>query len=136
MPLMEWTDKLSVGVRVLDDDHRQLVGMLNELFDGMKSGRGREALGPILDRLIQYTRMHFAREERLFTQTAYPAAAAHKGEHEDLTRQVLEVQSKYAKGSNAVLSLDVLEFLKSWLIRHIQGTDHHYRAHLNARGIH
>ncbi len=136
MPLMQWTDKLSVGVQVLDDDHKRLVAMLNELYDAMQGGHGKEALGKILDGLVQYTKVHFAREEKLFAQTGYAAAGPHHQEHADLTRQVMDVQQKYASGATAVLSLDVMQFLRNWLIKHIQGSDQKYRPHLNANGIH
>ncbi len=135
MPLMNWTEKLSVGVAVIDDDHKKLVGMVNELYDAMQAGRGRDALGHILDGLVQYTRFHFAREEKFFAQTGYPAAVQHKQEHDALTHQVLDVQQKYAAGATATLSLDVLHFLRDWLIKHIQGSDQKYRPHLNAKGI-
>ena len=135
MPLMTWTDKLSVGVGVLDDDHKRLVGMVNELYDAMQTGQGRTTLGRILGDLIKYTQVHFSREEKLFAETGYPAATAHKQQHDALTSQVLEVQRKYMAGSTAMLSIDVLQFLKGWLINHIQGTDQKYRSHLNAKGI-
>ena len=51
------------------------------------------------------------------------------------TQQVLDVQQKYSSGASAALSIDVLRFLKSWLINHIQGSDQKYRPHLNAKGI-
>jgi hemerythrin len=57
MPLMTWTEKLSVGVGVLDEDHKKLVGMLNELYDAMQAGHGRDSLGRILNALVQYTLM-------------------------------------------------------------------------------
>jgi len=136
MPLMTWTDKLSVGVGVLDDDHKRLVGMLNELYDAMQAGHGRDSLGRILDGLVHYTKVHFGREEKFFAQTTYPAAIAHKQQHDALTRQVMDVQQKYASGATATLSLDVMHFLRNWLVQHIQGSDQKYRAHLNARGIH
>jgi hemerythrin len=136
MPLMTWTDKLSVGVSVLDEDHKKLVAMVNELYDAMQAGHGKEKLGGILGRLVDYTKMHFAREEKFFAQTGYADAAPHKQQHEALTRQVLDVQKKYADGAVATLSLDVMHFLRDWLVKHIQGTDQKYRPHLNAKGIH
>lgn len=136
MPLMTWTEKLSVGVAVLDEDHKKLVGMVNELYDAMQAGQGKEKLGRVLNELVQYTKVHFAREEKYFAQTAYPAADPHKHLHEELTRQVIDVQQKYAAGNTATLSLDVLHFLKNWLVKHIQGSDQSYRAHFNAKGIH
>ena len=135
MPLMTWTEKLSVGVRVLDDDHKRLVAMVNELYEAMQAGHGKETLGRILNDLVNYTKVHFAREEKLFAQTGYSASGPHKREHDTLTGQALDVQRKYAAGANAALSIEVLHFLKDWLINHIQGSDQKYRSHLNARGI-
>jgi hemerythrin len=136
MPLMMWNDRLSVGVKVLDDDHKKLVGMINQLFDAIQSGHGKDSLGKILDGLIDYTKVHFAREEQFFVQTGYGASAAHKKEHDDLTRQVLDVQKKYNAGVTGTLSLEVMNFLKNWLLTHIQGSDQKYGPHLNGKGIH
>ena len=107
----------------LDNDHKRLVDMVNNLFDGVQSGQGKEALGKILDGLIGYTVDHFKREEQFFAQTGYPDNAAHKAQHEDLCKQVLTVQAKYKGGATATLSLEVMNFLKNWLINHIQGSD-------------
>jgi hemerythrin len=79
--------------------------------------------------------MHFDREENFFAQTGYPAATSHKQERDALTRQVIEIQKKYAAGASAALSLEVMKFLRNWLIQHIQGSDQKYRPHLNSKGI-
>jgi len=134
MPFMVWNDKLSVGVAAVDADHRKLVAMINELYDGIAEGRGREALGSILDDLVAYTRFHFAREEKLFAATGYPGAVAHKKEHDSLTAQVLEIQERFRSGSLAAPSLEVLVFLKDWLFDHIIGSDRDFGPHLNAVG--
>ncbi len=136
MPLMTWNERLSVGVKLLDDDHKKLVGMVNQLYDAIQGGKGKESMGPILDGLIDYTKVHFAHEEHLFVQTGYPASSAHKKEHDDLTRQVLDVQQKYKAGVNGTLSLEVMNFLKNWLVNHIQGSDQKYGPYLNSKGIH
>ncbi len=135
MPLLQWNEKLSVGVASIDADHQRLISMINDLYDGVVAGHGMDVLGRVLDGLIGYTAEHFAREERFFAQTGYPDAVAHKKEHEDLVRQVLDVQAKYRAGTAGTLSLEVLNFLKSWLVRHIQGSDKKYTPHLVAKGI-
>lgn len=135
MPLMQWSPKLSVGIKAFDEEHAKLVGMLNELFDSMQAGHGKEAMGRILDGLITYTKTHFAHEEKLMTQHGYPNLVKHKAEHEALTKQVLEVQSKYKAGATATLSLEVMSFLKNWLVTHIQGSDKGYQAFLNSKGV-
>jgi hemerythrin len=135
MPLMTWTKQLSVGVEVLDDDHKKLIGMLNQLDSGMKAGQGRATLAKVFDELVEYTKFHFAREETFFAETGYPALDAHKKEHDELTMRVLDLQARYRNGALA-LSLEVINFLKGWLLYHIQGTDQKYSSHLNRKGIH
>jgi hemerythrin len=136
MPLMEWNTSLSTGITVFDNDHKKLVALVNELYDAVSAGKGKDAMGKILDALIDYTKTHFAREEQYLTQHGYPDLAAHKKEHVGLTDQVLEVQRKYKAGSTSTLSLEVLNFLKNWLIKHIQGTDKRYGPFLNGKGVH
>jgi hemerythrin len=135
MPLMTWNEKMSVGVAALDAEHKELVALVNELHDGIQAGRANDALIHVLDGLIAYTKSHFRHEEELFAQAAYPASSEHKKEHEDLTRQVIEIQAKVKAGVMGTLSLEVMNFLKSWLMNHIQGSDKRYAPHLNAQGI-
>ena len=135
-PFIVWTGKMSVGVELLDDDHKKLVAMLNDLHDGIHAGHGTERLERVLDGLAAYTGTHFAHEEEFFAQTDYPAAAEHILEHRKLTKLVLDVQARYKKGQFDALSLETMSFLKDWLQDHIQGTDKNYQAHLNANGIH
>lgn len=126
MPLMEWSEKLSVGVSQFDEEHKKLVGMVNELFDAVQAGRGKEKLGPILAGLINYTKTHFANEERYMAEHKFAGLKAHKEEHDKLTKQVVEIQAKFEGGAAAALSVEVLNFLKNWLIKHILGTDKAY----------
>lgn len=135
MPLMEWNDRLSVGIQQFDAEHKRLVGMVNELFDAVQAGRGKDVLGKILDGLIDYTKTHFANEERYMVQHAYPDYKAHKAEHDALAKQVLDVQAKYRSGATAALSMEVMNFLKNWLVKHIMGIDKKYTPYFNQRGV-
>jgi hemerythrin len=135
MTLVEWNEKMSVGVSIIDDEHKNLLGMLNELYNAMVSKQSDEALGKVLDGLIAYTVYHFKHEEALFARTRYPAAAEHEKEHADLTKQVLDVQKQYREGASATLSTEVLNFLRKWLLAHILRSDKKYGLHLNANGI-
>jgi hemerythrin len=135
MALMEWSDKLSVGVAQFDAEHRRLVGMVNDLFDAVQAGKGKEALGGILEELIAYTETHFANEEEIMREHGYDEVDGHKSEHELLTRQVHEIRRKYMAGASATLSMEVMNFLKNWLIKHIQGTDRKYSRFMNQHGM-
>ena len=135
MPLMTWTEEMSVGVKVLDNDHKELIRLLNELNDGIEAGRTRATLESVLEGLLRYTKVHFAREERFFAQTGFPGAAAHKAEHDHLTRRVMNLQSRFESGQSLELALEAINFLKQWLAGHVQGCDQKYTSHLNAKGI-
>ena len=135
MPLMTWNDTFSVGVPSIDREHKRLIELVNELYDAVSANQAKEKLGHVLDGLISYTATHFKTEERYFDQTQYPAATAHRKEHEDLTHQVLEVQRRFKSGETGTLSMEVMNFLKRWLVNHIQGSDKKYGPHLVAKGI-
>lgn len=135
MPLMEWNAKLGVGVRVIDDDHQKLVGMVNDLYDAMKSAQGKEVLGRVLDGLISYTKTHFGREEQLMSLHHYPGADAHHREHVALATKVLEVQAKFKAGNTAILSMEVMNFLREWLIKHIQVSDQALGQFLRSKNV-
>jgi hemerythrin-like metal-binding protein len=135
MPFMQWSDKLSVSVAILDNDHKRLIELINELHDAMLAGRGKEALSKILDGLIAYTIEHFRREEGMLVNAEYPDLSAHRKEHEKLTQQVRDIQKKYLEGKSLMISMEVMTFLKDWLANHIQGTDKKYSVHLNGKGM-
>ena len=135
MPLMEWTDKLSVGVPSIDAQHKKLVSMANTLYDAMKAGHGKEILDETLAGLINYTVTHFKYEEKLFAQTGYPSTAPHLKQHEDLTKQVLAIQEKMKKGVSFAQSMEVMEFLKNWLTNHILVSDKAYGPYLTSKGV-
>jgi hemerythrin-like metal-binding protein len=135
-PFFAWTEKMSVGVEVLDADHKRLIGLLNDLHDGIAAGQGTERLGRVLYGLADYVGTHFAHEEDYFAQTGYPGATEHIQEHRALTKLVKDVQMRYNQGKFEALSLNTMNFLKDWLTDHLQGSDNNYKSHLNAMGIH
>jgi hemerythrin len=133
MALFQWRDEYSMKVPSIDVQHHKLVDMLNALHDGMVSGTGKEKLAPLLDGLIQYTATHFAHEEEYFAQYAYPDAEAHTLEHKKLVQQVLAFKEKFDSG-RANLNMELMIFLKDWLIHHILGSDKGYSRHFVERG--
>lgn len=136
MPLMTWTEEMSVGVKALDDDHKKLVALLNELHEGILSGEPKPVLERVIERLVEYTIYHFGREEKLFTDAGFPAATEHKREHELLSRRARNLQSRFECGQSTQLSLEAMNFLKIWLTGHIMGNDKEYVPYLKAKGIH
>ena len=135
MPFMVWDDKLSVGVAVLDEDHKKLIAMINELYDAVLTNHGREVLNGILDRLVAYTSYHFAREEKLMLEAGYAGFEAHKKQHDLMSKWAVQTEFEIHKNLLPAPSLEVLNYLKDWLFDHINGSDKEYGSCLNASGI-
>lgn len=134
MPIITWSDNLSVNVSEMDRQHRKLIDMINELFDAMSSGKGRDVIGKVLDGLTEYTKTHFASEERMMQLHNYPELSTQQSEHAKLTQQVIDLQAKF-KGGSFTITLETMSFLKDWLQNHILQNDKKYGPYLNSRGV-
>jgi methyl-accepting chemotaxis protein/hemerythrin len=129
-----WSQSLSVGIGSIDEQHKVLVGLINELHSAMRERRGNAVLNDVLGRLKDYTVKHFKYEEKLFAQHRYPDAESHAQVHSKLVEKVLDFAEDIRTG-RATVSMDLLRFLKSWLTDHIMGTDKKYSPFLTARGV-
>jgi hemerythrin len=134
MPILKWTDSLSVGVREIDAQHKTLIMNLNELFDAMKQGKANTMLKFLLSKLVAYTQMHFSTEEKYMKQWNYKEYAAHKAEHDAFVKKVADFKGEYDQGKT-LLSVEVLTFLKDWVANHIQVTDKKYSSLFNEHGL-
>jgi hemerythrin-like metal-binding protein len=122
MAFFLWNDDLSVGSTFIDNDHRRLIDLLNDLYNAVGEGRGPDLVGPVLNELVQYTQEHFKREEFVMRDMRYAEFSAHKREHENLTIKVLALRKRYADGETK-LSVELLIFLYNWLFNHIMRVD-------------
>jgi len=127
--LMEWSDQLSVGIQEIDEQHKVLVDLLNQLHDAIMNHHGAEATGEIMDKLCEYTKIHFAVEESILRILDYPDYDDHKKHHEQLLTQVRELRHKMESEGHSI-SFELLHFLKRWLTIHILEEDKAYTEHL------
>lgn len=133
--LVPWTDALRVGVGVIDDDHRVLIEMLNELARAMRAGSAAEVARRTLDGLVEYTQSHFGREETLMARHRYPGREAHVKAHVGFRAKVSEVVAELEAGNAHALSFELLGFLQQWLVDHIQRADRALGTFLAERGV-
>ena len=130
-----WKDDMSVGIKVIDEDHKKLIGLINDLQRAVCYHMGESYERKALKELVDYTKYHFEREEGLMQSNEYPDFDAHKKEHEVMIANVGKYLAAYDKDRG--LTIDKLcDFLKSWLVNHIRGTDQKYVPHLHERGVH
>jgi hemerythrin len=130
--LIEWNDALSVGIQEIDEQHKILVNLLNELHDAIRQHHGRDASIAVMQRLADYTRIHFTVEESLMRILGYPEYETHKGHHEELIRQMQDLQARLNQGE--AVSFELLHFLRNWLTNHIMEGDQRYVEHFLSRG--
>ena len=134
MALLTWSNKHSVGVQILDDQHRQLIGILNELHAAMLKGQAQLIAGPLLDNLLNCTLDHFSTEERMMSEARFSGLTEHRAKHLELAEKVGDYVIRYRKGDSTIY-VQLLTFLRDWLSSHMQEEDQEYGPSLKARGF-
>lgn len=135
MAYIDWNESYSVGIKAMDDQHKELVNMINQLHEAMKTGQASKEAPAILKRLVDYTHSHFDAEEKLLIKETYPGLLNHQKMHKDLIAQVEQYQKDLATKS-LTIGVKMSEFLKDWLTTHITVEDKKYGKYLNAKGVH
>ncbi len=136
MEFMTWTKDLSVGVEILDEDHKKLIGIINQLHFGITAGHDREVLDAVLNELVDYIKFHFAREEGMLIKAGYEATSEHMMEHEKFIGQISSLQKRIRSSPVAMLDLELMDFLRDWLFSHIMVSDKGYAPRLKDHGFH
>jgi len=128
-----WKEEYSVGIEVLDLDHKKLINLLNQFSTAYDYAMSEEFERQALDDLVDYTKYHFEREEKILIDHEYPDFDEHKKQHQDMINRITHIQNRYNEKGHEVFE-EVSEFLTNWLITHINGTDKQYTQHLIERG--
>ncbi len=133
--LIKWGKAFEIGIQTIDEQHKRLVGMVNDLYQKLKDGATSEDLRNLINGLIDYTANHFRTEEELFEKYDYPEKEIHRKIHEKLVEKVLDYQRRVEAGEPGI-AYDLLAFLKDWLANHICVTDKKYGPFLKEKGVH
>lgn len=120
-----WKKEFELNVPFIDGQHKRLVDMINRLFSALQAGEGRRMMEDIVSELVDYTKTHFGDEEKLFLASDYPGKKPHLEQHKEFIATVARVQEDFRAGK-VVMGSETLDFLKAWLLKHIQGTDRGY----------
>jgi hemerythrin len=129
-----WSPLFEINVPRIDHEHRNLAEILNEFHRAHAEGHEREQCFHTLNRLVQYVEEHFSSEETLMREARYPEFMKHRVEHDKLTKRIFELNEGLADGDD-VISDDLLEFLKKWLIDHILHTDMKLKEYFQSNPI-
>ena len=133
---VQWSDAISVGIQEIDEQHKRLVALLNELFDVMVTDSpDRDSVArKTLEELFDYTAVHFAVEESLFRIFDYPGYEYHKQKHDLLKSELAEISKRIQAGEKRIDST-LLIFMKNWITGHITNEDKSYSPYLLQQGV-
>lgn len=124
--IVDWQDRYSVGMTEIDEQHQALFSAINRLWATIIGKGEAGAVRELLDELERYTISHFSAEEIFMRQMEYPDFDRHKKLHVMFTGRIAQEREAVAQGKS--VSLDLLHFLKDWLIEHILVEDQRYAA--------
>ena len=120
---VSWENTYSIGIRIVDDQHKQLLILTNTLYDvccshGHRHEVTHERFKETIQSTVDYAVMHFAMEEKLMDKTNYPGMANHKNEHKQFVYKVLKNVNDFKEGKTFVPNAFV-RFLRDWILEHI-----------------
>lgn len=137
---IQWRDKMSVGSKVIDDDHKQLIRILNAFEEMTRDGAAFEALDVTFRELADYTRFHFVREEQIQKDIGYPLRADHADKHRAMVARLLNAYKHYKQRRQAAEAkgfhqdhecyTELLAILNTWLVDHILQEDMKLKPHI------
>ncbi len=130
MAFAEWADQYSVGNALLDNQHQQLLAIINELHQAIRAKKGGDQLAEAVHSLITHTRSHFADEENMMAADGFPGYAEHKSVHQRLLQQVIDIEGRLHHGSESMTPDVLCFFLNEWLLKHILEMDKQYTPYL------
>lgn len=129
MPLFLWKPSYELGIPEIDHDHRQLVGIINELYEEMKQGHGHDILNQTIDRLLDYVNEHFENEESSMRVNRYPQFDEHVKEHQAFRERIVEMDQQRRLGSKQS-TIELMTFLCDWLRDHVTTVDKEFGSYL------
>jgi hemerythrin len=124
MAKIEWDDSLSVGVGLIDEQHKMLIQKLQDLSDAINEGREFNKIMKTLDFMIDYTDFHFSEEEKRMSEHGYPGLEDQQNQHGQFKVTLNHILEDFKEeGPTKALATSINVFLVNWLISHIKGTD-------------
>jgi hemerythrin len=129
--LITWSSTFSFGIRLIDDQHKEFVALVNEMFLHATGNdeQEREYFSAVIQKAVHYIKNHFATEEKLMRAIHYPGYAEHKKCHDCFILDVLDNIRNFETGKHYTL-FAFTKFLKDWVLSHIGVMDKQYHLYI------
>jgi hemerythrin len=136
MKEITWTPDLSVGIELIDQQHKMLIKHLNDLSQSLESNQGAAKIATTLNFLIDYTNFHFTAEEKHMAVNGYPELGNHKNQHEEFKKTLADLEEDLEEeGATQLLADSIDTLLVKWLFGHIRTVDVAFGKFLKQKGI-
>ena len=132
---IEWNDGMSVGVESIDEDHKTLLLLVNEINEAINNDSTHIIIIDIFEKLEKYVKIHFSKEERLLEQCNYGDLEEHKKQHIDFINKIPELRSELLHADTIEVAQDIYLFLFNWLMNHIIIDDMSYAQTVHDHGL-
>jgi hemerythrin len=132
--MIKWSDKYSVGISIIDEEHKKLFELINKANLVAKFGNNSNDVLAILDQMTEYVLNHFETEEHYMKEFHFPGFQPHRSEHIDFTNTTMDYKNR-AVGGDYQITNEILEYLMQWLSNHIQVTDTKYIGCFKENGL-
>ena len=132
--MIEWNNGHSLGLSIIDEEHKKVIEIINGIIVAKQRDNFPEKIEKMLHEMIDYALSHFKAEETYMIEFNYHEYQYHKEEHVDFIQRMNSYFSRVVLG-NYELASEILEFLKQWLVRHIEGTDKKYIECFTRNGL-
>ena len=132
MGKIEWDNSLSIGIDLIDEQHKMLIQRLNDISVAIEMSHGVEKIVQTLEFMVDYTDFHFSAEEEHMAKHDYPGLDNQKQQHEEFKGSLKQIVEDFEEeGATQALATSINVFLFNWLINHIKGVDHKFGEFLN-----
>ncbi len=127
--MIEWKEQYSVGNRELDEQHKRIIEIINQMSSELAKNHADEhqIFITIIDQLLDYTQYHFTTEELLMRESAFTGLSSHIKVHTSLVENLLLKKERIVK-KEFITAMEMVVFLEEWLIDHILGEDMKYKG--------
>lgn len=129
MTMLSWNSQYAIGPKKIDDEHKILFDLINEFHTHWNEKFDPKEIALVLNKLIQYSEVHFRDEEAIMEKEDYPKLNAHRAEHEKLIQTIFALNEDFA-ANQKLASQNVQKFCKHWLVDHIVYADYEFRDFL------
>jgi hemerythrin len=132
--MIEWSNKYSVGVSVIDEEHKGFIGIINKVIAAKQHNYSQEEVEEILSELVTFAKEHFKNEEAYMSKFEYPDYLLHYNEHLNFSLHMIIYNNQVINGEYKIMD-ELYNYLQEWLVHHIQKTDKKYTKCFNKNGL-